>query len=145
MATTAQSVVPAYAAVFRREPASASAARRLVSTALDVWCLGEFTDHATAVVSELVANTAEHATGVAIRVTVTRLASRLVRVAVVDKDRTVPRLRSVNTDDEHGRGLAIVAEKSASWGVAPLPWGKRVWAEIGEDNPHNTQCPSTPP
>ncbi|WP_412126017.1 ATP-binding protein [Streptomyces platensis] len=32
--------------------------------------------------------------------------------------------------DEGGRGLALVAELADCWGADPLPWGKRVWAEL---------------
>lgn len=33
-------------------------------------------------------------------------------------------------EGEHGRGLLLVATLAESWDTEPLPWGKRVWAEL---------------
>jgi len=49
---------------------------------------------------------------------------------VIDMDRKRPVLRAVSADDEGGRGLRLVDELSDRWGVDPLPWGKRVWADL---------------
>ncbi|MCQ8192705.1 ATP-binding protein, partial [Streptomyces rugosispiralis] len=65
-----------------------------------------------------------------IRVTVTRPAPDVVRIAVVDKCRTLPVPRTAGSDDERGRGLAVVEECAWRWGADRLPWGKRVWGEL---------------
>lgn len=131
-ATTRPSAIgaPAYTQSFPREGESAALARRLVTAALDTWHLPELADIATLVVTELVANAVNHARGSTIRVTVTRVTDRVVRIAVVDKDRNEPQMRAAGPDDERGRGLAIVDAMSARWGVDLLRWGKRVWADV---------------
>ncbi|MFD4314958.1 ATP-binding protein [Streptomyces sp. NPDC058548] len=113
-----------------RSPESAAVARRLVRRALATWSLPDLVEGAVLVVTELVANAAVHARGATIQVTVARVAIGQVRVAVIDLDRTEPALRLAADDDERGRGLALVEAVSARWGVDPLRWGKRVWADL---------------
>lgn len=115
-----------------RKPESAAVARRRVRTVLGGWHLPELSDCAVLIVTELVANAAEHARGSYVRVTVTRTGEHRVRVAVVDKDHNQPRPRLATVDDERGRGLQLVDALSDVWGVDPLPWGKRVWADVEE-------------
>ncbi len=123
--------IPAYSATLARVPESAAAARYLVRSALDAWRLPGLRDSATHVVSELVANAAEHARGRSIRVTVTRTRRCRVRLAVVDFDSAhVPAATVAAPDDEGGRGLAIVAELAESWGVRLMSNRKQVWADV---------------
>ncbi|MDP5309397.1 ATP-binding protein [Streptomyces poriferorum] len=117
---------------------SAAVARGMVRAALDSWRLACLVDSVTLIVTELVANAAQHARvsethlhGGTIRVTVSRIEPDRVRVAVVDLDTTELILGVAVTDDEeHGRGLALVDALSVKWGVDALGWGKRVWAEV---------------
>ena len=128
---------PAYTESMPRLPESAGRARRLTAHALAVWALDLLAESAEHVVTELVANAAEHARGTSIRVTVTRLTDRRVRVAVVDMSRALPTRRTTNLDDIDGRGLALVEALSAKWGTDRFGWGKRVWSELepgGERN-----------
>ncbi|MFJ6574192.1 ATP-binding protein [Streptomyces sp. NPDC091292] len=113
-----------------RRAESASRARRLVADTLAAWGLTALTDAAVLTVTELVANAAEHSRGPAIRVTVSRMAEGRVRVDVIDKSRVPPAPRDAGPDDVEGRGLALVAAVSDTWGADALPWGKRVWAEL---------------
>lgn len=114
-----------------RMPESARLARRLVSATLRVWGLEELEDAAQLVVAALMSNAVVHAKRDSVRVTVTRLHQRRVRVALVDLSRELPQLRPVGAQAESGRGLEIVnALSRGRWGVDPLPWGKRVWAEL---------------
>ncbi|OMI33556.1 regulatory protein [Streptomyces sparsogenes DSM 40356] len=121
---------PAYTHVFPREVESAALARQLVRTVLETWHLPQLVDDAMHVVSELVANAVDHARGGHIRFTVTRTDDRRVRLAVVDKSHAEPVLRTVSPSEEHGRGLVIVDALSLKWGIDPLPWGKRTWADL---------------
>lgn len=121
---------PAYTETLPHLPEAATAARLLVTLALAVWNLDALTDDAKLIVTELVANAADHARGDSIRVTVTRLDEYCVHIAVVDKSRAQPRLREAGPDEVAGRGLAMVEALSSKWGADPLPWGKRVWAEL---------------
>jgi anti-sigma regulatory factor (Ser/Thr protein kinase) len=122
---------PGYTESLPRTPESARAARLLVSWSLQAWDLGDLEEAAHIVVTELVSNAVVHARRHLIRVTVTRLDEHLVQVAVVDLSPELPRSRPAGTDDESGRGLALVAALTdGRWGIDPLRWGKRVWADL---------------
>ncbi|WP_329028136.1 ATP-binding protein [Streptomyces sp. NBC_00690] len=135
MATEPSSSVisePAYKQNMPRKPESARTARQMVSTALDAWGLGEAADAAHLVVTELVANAVQHARLDTILVTTQRRDAFTVRVAVVDRSRETPQRHHADEDEEHGRGLELIQVLShGHWGVDPLPWGKRVWADLG--------------
>ncbi|MEU0840238.1 ATP-binding protein [Streptomyces sp. NPDC005962] len=121
---------PAYSQTMPCEAASAIGARRLVRAACGTWGLSDLTASAELIVSELVANAVVHSVSHCLRVTVSRPGSRWVRIAVIDKSRTLPVRRAADADDESGRGLGIVEAVSDRWGTDRLPWGKRVWAEL---------------
>ncbi|GAA1235988.1 ATP-binding protein [Streptomyces rhizosphaericus] len=125
--------VPAYSQSFFREPESAAIIRTMVRTVLETWHLPHLVGPAEQVVSELVANAVEHARGRSLRFVVTRSSECRVRLAVIDRSHDVPVRKSPSPDEEHGRGLAVVDAFSASWGVDPLAFGKRVWAELEGD------------
>jgi serine/threonine-protein kinase RsbW len=114
-----------------RVPESAAVARRLVAEALADWGLHHLLDETVVVMTELVSNAVDHATGEGMRVTVRLFSDRRVQVAVLDRDPTRPRPRSSSSDAERGRGLLLVAALSDRWGVDMLAGGKRVWAELG--------------
>ncbi|MCX2971188.1 ATP-binding protein [Streptomyces sp. JHD 1] len=126
---------PAYSETLPRAGQSARSARRLVRDALSVWRLEPLVPDSELVVSELVANAVTHARGHVIRVKVTRLGASRVRIGVVDKSPARPTTRQSGTDDPRGRGLVLVDAVAANWGTDPLPWGKRVWAELIASSP----------
>lgn len=105
-------------------------ARRLVTTSLRDWSLEAGNADVCLVVSELVTNAVRHARLDAVHVRVSQVGPRRVRVAVVDRSRSMPRLVRAGVGEESGRGLVAVAGCSAAWGVEPVPWGKRVWADV---------------
>ncbi len=111
---------------------SAESARGLVRAALGVWAMESLVDDAVLVVSELVGNAARHTRSHLIRVSVTRVAEDTVLVAVVDKDRAEVIRRDAGPEDTSGRGLMLVEALAERWGVTPMPWGKRVWAQLRE-------------
>lgn len=121
---------PAYTQTFPCEPETAGRARHLVASALNTWGLEQLEETGKSIVSELVANTVEHTKCHIIRITVSRPAPNWVRVAVVDKSRTLPVLREVSETGENGRGLFVVEALSDRWGTDLTHWGKRVWAEV---------------
>ncbi|MGI8762103.1 MAG: ATP-binding protein [Jatrophihabitantaceae bacterium] len=53
-----------------------------------------------------------------------------VTVRVADSSEQYPTPRLATPDAPSGRGLAIVAAMSDSWGVDPADGGKRVWAHV---------------
>lgn len=113
-----------------RTPESAAAARRLVHDALSTWGLEELAEDGALIVSELVSNAVQHARSRSLRITVTRPEAARVRIGVVDKSTKLPEIREPGEGAESGRGLTLVAGRAPNWGADPLPWGKRVWAEL---------------
>ena len=85
----------------------------------------EVLDDAVLMVSELVTNSVLHG-GPPVVVGVDCNGNEL-QVRVRDGSPAMPAPRSAQQSDEHGRGLALVAEMSADWGVDPEPDGKHVW------------------
>jgi two-component sensor histidine kinase len=119
-----------FAENLERIPESAAVARTLVTDALTAWELMQLKDTAALVLSELVSNAVNHARGEGMRVSVIRRADRRVRLSVIDRDRTRPRVRPMTMDGEGGRGLVLIDAVSVAWGVDVLPGGKRVWADL---------------
>jgi anti-sigma regulatory factor (Ser/Thr protein kinase) len=119
-----------YAENYERIPESARRARHLVLDALAAWSMPHLGDAATLVLSELVSNAVRHAKGEGMRVNVTRLTGRRVRLSVLDQDSTRPQMQEPDPAGERGRGLLLVDAESVRWGVELLPGGKRVWAEV---------------
>lgn len=64
--------------------------------------------------------------------TVERAAEYRVRIGVVDFSKQRPVRGTAGPEDEAGRGLVLVDALAAEWGTELLPWGKRVWAELGD-------------
>ncbi|MFI6494723.1 ATP-binding protein [Streptomyces sp. NPDC050564] len=117
-------------AVLCRVEQSGASARHLVRESVERWKLDAVADDAELVVAELVANAVCHARAEMFRVTVRRLDDATVRIAVTDRSRILPTLRTPSPDDMRGRGLGIVGALSRHWGVELLPWGKRVFADL---------------
>ncbi|QYC40403.1 Histidine kinase-, DNA gyrase B-, and HSP90-like ATPase [Nonomuraea coxensis DSM 45129] len=106
-------------------PEAVATARRLVREALAVWGLSTLADDLTMVVSEVVTNAIVHAKS-AVTLSLHRQ-GRSVRGEVADHSPVWPTPLPAGPDEEHGRGLAIVAAYSERWGVDPTPDGKIVW------------------
>ncbi|SOB88970.1 Histidine kinase-like ATPase domain-containing protein [Streptomyces sp. 1331.2] len=84
------------------------------------------------VISELVTNAVEHSNSAYITAWLRRTADRLL-VEVRDQGRTsvVPRLHRATPEEDHGRGLALVADHSQDWGVRLGTDGScSVWAAV---------------
>lgn len=124
-----------------REAASVPLCRQLVREALTDWKLPDVADTAELVVSELASNAVQHAGRGAIRLTLCRLADDRVHVAVIDKSRALPVPAAPSPEEVGGRGLAIIDALSLNWGTDTLPWGKRVWAEVGLGEPQASGDP----
>ena len=85
-------------------------------------------DDANLVTSELLTNAAQHA--------VPPLQLRVlaeegeIRIEVHDHASYEPRKQRPDSEDEHGRGLQIVAALSERWGTRPTDRGKAVWCVL---------------
>ncbi|WP_329042103.1 ATP-binding protein [Streptomyces sp. NBC_00178] len=121
---------PGYSETLPREPESATAARRLVRVALSAWGLDDLAPDAALIVTELVSNAVRHARREYIRVVVDRPGPAQVRLGVVDFSQVQPVRGQPDPERESGCGLVLVEELAERWGTDPLPYGKRVWADL---------------
>ncbi|MFD7508549.1 ATP-binding protein [Streptomyces sp. NPDC059853] len=109
-------------------------ARRHVAYLLEHTGHRELVDTAQLLVSEAVTNVFQHTRvpRLAVRTTV-RVDRVLIRVQD-SSPRPFPAPRAVGTEDERGRGLALLEMLAAAWGVTwhgvPKPEGKSVWFEL---------------
>jgi len=78
--------------------------------------------------SELVTNSVVHA-ATTTDVTIS-YDGAAVRVAARDRSHATPVVSVPDPEAEGGRGVWLVATLSSTWGVEPLPDGKRVWFDI---------------
>jgi PAS domain-containing protein len=111
-------------------PEVAARARAFTSGVLASWQVGgELRELSVLAVSELVGNALTHGTP-PMRLRLRRTDRRLI-VEVADADEHVPRRRHAEPDDEDGRGIAVVAAITSSWGARLNPaGGKTVWCEF---------------
>jgi anti-sigma regulatory factor (Ser/Thr protein kinase) len=126
---------PGYAVTMPCAEESAKPARLLVRIVLATWGLDDLADDSALVVTELVANAAKHTDTVLVRVSINRPEPDHVRVDVADRSPMLPVLRPTGTDDEGGRGLALVDALTSRWGTETLRKGKRVWGELKSETP----------
>jgi anti-sigma regulatory factor (Ser/Thr protein kinase) len=108
---------------------AAAAARTFLRQACTDWDAGELAELAVLVGNEFVSNVVEHA-DTSCRLTAS-LDRRGMRVAVRDfHPSTAPRPRPISVGARRGRGLHLVAQLAANWGVTDHPDGKTVWATV---------------
>lgn len=118
-----------------RTARSAARARALLREQLVEWkVVGEVAETAELLLSELVANSVQHAFVPVGREIGLRLAryDEWLRVEVADANSGRPQPRTAGVDDERGRGIALVVALSDRWGCCPRLHGigKAVWAEL---------------
>ncbi|MDQ1703104.1 MAG: hypothetical protein QOF57_2356 [Frankiaceae bacterium] len=110
------------------DPASAAVARRFVRAALVDGDREEWAERAELAVSELVTNAILHAhTELVVTVAITGDAAT---VSVRDAAPQLPSQRHWGESATTGRGLALVALLSVSYGVDVAPGGKTVWFRL---------------
>jgi len=101
-------------------------ARGSVSRTMAEWSMPtELTEAVVLVVSEMVTNAVIHGRPpIDLRL---RRTARHVVVEVGDGASVMPRKLRPRPEDEHGRGLQLIAALSERWGSRPTPEGKSVW------------------
>lgn len=109
-------------------PSRIGQVRRIISAQLRYWHLDPLIDPAALGVTELLTNVHRHAhPDKTCTVDVELLLDRLT-VSVHDHDPRLPTVHDADSSATHGRGLALVAAVSESWGVRPRgDAGKVVW------------------
>jgi len=121
---------------FEQDAQSPRAARRFVTQALGDVDDDDLTDTVTLLVSELVTNAVLHA-GSDVEVIV-RLTATAARIEVTDASAEAVAPRDAASDEDSGRGLALVGNMARRWGVRPAAGGgKTVWFEV-DRNPEGT-------
>ncbi|EDY44782.1 ATP-binding protein [Streptomyces sp. SPB074] len=108
-------------------PSRIGQVRRIVSAQLRYWHLDTLIDQATLGVTELLANVHRHAKSDKTCSVEIAFVLGVLTVSVRDRDPKLPELRRVPDTETCGRGLALVAAVSESWGVRPDERGKVVW------------------
>jgi anti-sigma regulatory factor (Ser/Thr protein kinase) len=109
-------------------PASAATARDFLDDTLKTWGCPALVDAGRLLVSELVTNAVLHART---EITVVLRATRKgVRVEVHDGSEVAPVVRHYEDEAMTGRGLSLVDDLAAKWGVDPYEGGKAVWFEL---------------
>jgi anti-sigma regulatory factor (Ser/Thr protein kinase) len=117
------------------EPESAALARATVVETLGAWGLEgpgpgrtSTSDVAALLVSEVVTNAVRYSSG-PIELLLRRSPSA-IWFEIGDEDSRLPRLRHARSDDEGGRGLALVQALASAWGTREVPTGKVVWFRL---------------
>ncbi|MFE7129348.1 ATP-binding protein [Streptomyces sp. NPDC057638] len=114
---TAAPAVHAFTVAFAPHESRVRYMRRITRACLRYWDLAPLAPDATLMVSELVTNAIRHGDGRAVRLRVEHHTTEL-RIAVTDGTSTLPTLHDARDDDEHGRGLYLVAAIADAWGVS---------------------------
>jgi serine phosphatase RsbU (regulator of sigma subunit)/anti-sigma regulatory factor (Ser/Thr protein kinase) len=107
-------------------PQTARQARRLTRRTLREWDLDALEESTELMVSEVVANAVRFASR---PITLRLLCTDVLRCEVGDDSSPVPRMRHARLSDEGGRGLFLVDQLAARWGVTRVSTGKVVWFE----------------
>lgn len=107
-------------------------ARKTVTEFLTRHGLARLCDDAALLTSELVTNAVSHARNPKGEIQVRGyISERVVRLEVVDDDvQSAPLPRQANAQDEHGRGMELVAKLADNWGWARTCNRKTVWLEL---------------
>ncbi|MFG2289311.1 ATP-binding protein [Streptomyces sp. NPDC048595] len=108
-------------------PARIGHVRAIVSAQLRHWRLDALVDSAALGVTELLANVHRHARPSKRCTVELHLLLDQLTVSVHDEDPRLPRIRTAAGWETCGRGLALIAALSDSWGMRPDGSGKVVW------------------
>ncbi|MFI6056087.1 ATP-binding protein [Streptomyces violascens] len=112
-----------------QQASEAGRARHVTARQLTAWGLGQVVPVVEMITSELVANAVRHGAP-PIRLTLTLPRGRHLRCEVFDTGRGLPSLQQADKDDEHGRGLCLVARLALAWGVTLKRAGRTVWTDV---------------
>ncbi|MGW1838273.1 ATP-binding protein [Streptomyces sp. NPDC002067] len=126
-------------------PARIGQVRHVISAQLRYWHLDPLIDPAALGLTELLANVHRHARpSKRCTVQLCSLVDQLT-IAVHDNDPRLPQLRAADTWETCGRGLALIAALSESWGVRPDGTGKVVWFTLPALPPALQEPSAVPP
>jgi len=123
-------------------PQSVAVGRMSVRTTMSCWGMDTLSADVELVASELMTNAVDHTRTLyatkdepgRYRLTLEQLRPGSVVVSVMDFSPSRPKIKSPGENTESGRGLQVVKELAARWGVTPTPTGKVVWAEVRKED-----------
>ncbi|MYW68411.1 ATP-binding protein [Streptomyces sp. SID8379] len=130
-----------------RHARSVGRARHLFREQAASWALPqEVAETAELLLSELMTNAYRHAKTPAGREIWARaiLTRDRLRVQVTDASDVLPAPRTASSEEESGRGLALVEMLAGEWGAEPRQEGvgKVVWFELGLGSPKSPTAPA---
>ncbi|MEV7676432.1 ATP-binding protein [Streptomyces sp. NPDC088752] len=108
---------PDFNGMSEKDAAWAGRLREILRSRLAPWNLPELLDKAELLLTELVTNAFQHASGPTVDVCVRRQDDRL-KITVDDHSTRGPLPRSKGLYEEHGRGLILVDALSDAWGIS---------------------------
>ncbi|MFC6087382.1 ATP-binding protein [Sphaerisporangium aureirubrum] len=107
------------------DPKTVGKGRDVVRDTLIAWGLTDLVSDVVVIVSELYTNAVRYgAAPITLRL---RVAGRCLSGEITDHGAIFELPPHAAADDEHGRGLQIVAALSTGWGIDPHRVGKVVW------------------
>ncbi|MFI6684828.1 ATP-binding protein [Streptomyces sp. NPDC050485] len=117
-------------------PSRIGQVRRIVSAQLRYWHLDPLIDEAALGVTELLTNVHRHAKPDKMCIVEIELLLERLTISVHDHDPRLPAVRDADALATNGRGLALIAAVSESWGARPLgDSGKTVWFTLAAPPP----------
>ncbi|MFJ4716758.1 ATP-binding protein [Streptomyces sp. NPDC088785] len=117
-------------------PSRIGQVRRIVSAQLRHWHLDPLIDLAALGITELLTNVHRHAEPDKRCTVELELFRNCLTLSVRDHDPRLPEVRTADSLATCGRGLAMVASVSRSWGVRPhIDGGKVVWFALPVPSP----------
>ncbi|WP_142215761.1 ATP-binding protein [Streptomyces sp. SLBN-118] len=117
-------------------PSRIGQVRRIISAQLRYWHLDPLIDQAALGVTELLTNVHRHAEPDKVCTVEIELLLDRLTVSVHDHDPRLPTVGDSDALDTSGRGLALIAAVSESWGVRPKgDTGKIVWFTLSAPSP----------
>lgn len=119
----------------RPVPASVPVARHLVLDLLGAWRAPHDADDAALLVTELVANVADHVAGEASFTLELAVSEEWLRITVRDGSALQPVVRDFEIGAPRGRGMRLVEAIATRWGVEEHGEGKAVWFELAAPRP----------
>ncbi|MBT2386597.1 ATP-binding protein [Streptomyces sp. ISL-11] len=117
------------------DPVRMPQVRRIVAAHLRYWQLQSLVRPVGLGVEELLTNVHRHAGADKTCTLELAWSGRHLTVSVTDRDPRLPPLCAVVPCAAPGRGLAMIAALSDSWGTRPAPGGKVVWFTVRAQDP----------
>lgn len=115
---------------FEAAPAEVPLLRRAAVKQLSRWGTPVDVDEAELLVTELATNVVKHVGEGASATLIIEWAGERLRLEVHDKSPVGPSLRSVDCEQECGRGLHLLTSLAVDWGTVLTVAGKAVWCEL---------------